>query len=104
MKWLVDNWSLIVTVLAVIVYFLLNGVQSVKNYLLIAVTLAEQDLGSGTGRLKLSKVYSEFVSAYPIFSKILPFPVFSAIVDSVLVEMRKLLESNKNVQDYVGGK
>ncbi len=103
MQFIIDNWSLIVAVLVVCLYFLLSGKQSLKNWLLMAVTLAEQELGSGTGRLKLVQVYSDFVAAYPILSKILPFAVFSAMVDATLDEMRHLLETNQNVKKFVEG-
>lgn len=103
MNWIIDNWSLIVTILAVLVYFFLNGRKSVISFLLYAVTLAEKEFGEKTGRLKLSMVYEMFVSKYPIFSKILPFSVFSAWVDVVLQEMRKILEDNINAKRYVEG-
>lgn len=103
MKFIIDNWSLIVTVIAVVVYFILSGKSSVKNYLLYAVTLAESELGSKTGRLKLAQVYNDFVKTYPLFSKIVPFVVFSAWVDAVLIEMRHLLETNENIKQIVEG-
>ena len=84
MEWIINNWSLIITVVAVVVYFLLNGKRSVVEFLLQAVVMAEKDLGSGTGKIKLSVVYGNFIEKYPIFSKIIPFPVFSAWVDAVL--------------------
>ena len=104
MKWLIDNWSLLVTIFAVCVYFVLSGKESVKKWLLYAVTMAETELGSGTGKLKLAQVYSEFVTQYPIFAKIIPFSVFSVWVDSVLDEMRKLINTNDNVKKIVEGK
>ncbi len=103
MEWLVNNWSLVVTTLVVIGYFVLSGTKSLSNWLLMAVTLAERDLSSGTGRLKLVQVYTDFVSAYPILSKIIPFAVFSAMVDSALEEMRHLIRTNSNIKKFVEG-
>lgn len=104
MEWITNNWSLIITVVAVIVYFLLNGKRSVIEFLLQAVIMAEKDLGSGTGKIKLSVVYGNFIEKYPIFSKIIPFPVFSAWVDAVLIDMMDILLKNEKARDYVENK
>ena len=101
MEWIINNWSLIITVLAVVVYFLLNGKRSVVEFLLQAVVMAEKDLGSGTGKIKLSVVYGNFIEKYPIFSKIIPFPVFSAWVDAVLEDMKDILSKNEKAKAYV---
>ena len=103
MKFLYDNWSLLVVIFGVAVYFLLNGKESVKNFLLYAVVLAERELGEKTGRLKLSMVYEMFVTKYPILAKVIPFSIFSAWVDVVLQEMRNILESNENAKKFVEG-
>lgn len=104
MEWITNNWSLIITVVAVIVYFLLNGKRSVIEFLLQAVIMAEKDLGSGTGKIKLSVVYGNFIEKYPIFSKIIPFSVFSAWVDAVLIDMMDILLKNEKARDYVENK
>ena len=104
MEWIINNWSLIIVILAVIVYFIMSGKKSVMKWLLFAVTMAEQEMGSGTGKIKLAQVYQDFVAAYPIFSKIVPFAVFSAWVDAVLDEMRHLLETNSDIKKFVEGK
>lgn len=97
MQWLTDNYSLLIVAVVVIVYLVLMGKSSLKNWLLYAVSEAEARLGEGTGKLKLVQVYTAFVTAYPIFSKILPFAVFSCMVDQVLVKMREMIENN----DYI---
>lgn len=101
MQFVYDNWSLIITILFVAVYFILSGKQSVQNWLLYAVTKAERELKSGTGRIKLVTCYEWFVARYPVFSKILPFPVFSLWVDIALKEMKHLLETNEAIAKYV---
>ena len=72
MEWIVKNWSLLVVILA----FGLAGftwakkfaslpseqqLLKVKEWLLWAVVLAEKELGSGTGQLKLRYVYDLFL-------------------------------------------
>ena len=101
MQFIYDNWSLIVAVIMVAIYFILSGEQSVKKWLLYAVTMAEREMKSGTGRIKLVTCYEWFVQRYPIFSKIIPFVVFSVWVDSALKEMKHLLETNEAIAKYV---
>lgn len=107
-----DNWvSLLLCILsiAVLIVSVLNfmklpknqQLEKVKQWLLIAVTEAEKALGSGTGRLKLSYVYDLFVTKFPWLAKIIPFETFSNLVDEVLEDMRKLIEVNPNVNEYV---
>lgn len=103
MTFLADNWSLIVALIFVFFFFLYSGKQSVMKWLLYAVSMAEEEFGSGTGKLKLLQCYSSFVAIYPIFSKVIPFSIFSKWVDIVLVEMREMLEKNANIKKIVEG-
>lgn len=101
MKWLVENWSLLIVVASVITYMLISGKKSVKEWLLYGVFMAESEWGSGTGKLKLRTVYDMFVIKYPIISKIIPFVVFSLWVDEVLKEMKKILEENESIKNQL---
>ena len=103
MEWITQNYSLVIAIIGVAVYFFLSGKKSVSNYLLYAVSLAETELGGGTGRLKLAQVYSDFVAKYPILSKIIPFAVFSAWVDAALDEMRHLIRTNGKIKAAIVG-
>lgn len=76
---------------------------NVRAWLLGAVTLAEKELGSGTGKLKLANAYNQFILTFPKVAAWLPFETFSKMVDEALPEMRRLLESNVSVQAYVTG-
>ena len=75
--------------------------EKVKQWLLIAVTEAEKVLGSGTGNLKLSYVYDLFVAKFPWLVKIISFETFSSLVDEVLDDMRKLIDTNPNINKYI---
>lgn len=104
MSWLVDNWYYIVFFIGVIlicIYGCMTG--KVKEWLKYAVVEAEKYLGTGTGQLKLRAVYDMFVEAYPVFSKILPFSIFSKMVDDALEWMRIQLESNTKIKNYIEG-
>lgn len=78
-------------------------IQKVREWLLWAVTQAEKELGSGTGQLKLRSVYDAFVARFGWLAKIIPFRVFSDLVDDALEEMREMLANNKAVAEYVEG-
>ena len=76
-------------------------IKQIQGWLLGAVTLAEAEYGSGTGKIKLSAVYDKFVEKFPWIAKVLSFEKFSEYVDEALVEMRKLLATNKAIASMV---
>ena len=97
MEWYI--WAAL-AVIAVVVFILLYkfcGIEKVKAWLLWAVCEAEKALGGGTGKLKLMTVYSMFIERFPKFSKIMPFFLFSKLVDEALETMREWLENNKAI-------
>ena len=113
MKWLMDNWSLLVVIVAafacVTVYLKKfsdapteEQVAKIKEWLLYAVLEAEAQFGSGTGQLKLRYVYDLFITRFPDLVKIVSFEMFSKWVDEVLKEMRHLIETNLDITYYVG--
>ena len=75
---------------------------SLREWLLWAVTEAEKNLGSGTGRLKLRSVYDLFVARFGWLARFIDFDTFSDMVDDALEEMRDMLDTNEAVQTYVG--
>ena len=101
MAWIIDNWSLLVVIALVSVYFILSGKKSAKEWLLYSVMMAEKAMGSGTGKLKLKATYNAFIAEYPVFSKIIPFELFSIWVDEALAEMRKIIETNLDIKAYI---
>lgn len=114
MKFLVDYWSLLVILAAALVVVYLKfrklaGLPSqeqqskIKEWLLYAVITAEKEYSQGTGRLKLAYVWSLFLDKFPAIAPVVPFEVFSKWVDEVLVQMREILETNKDIEQYVKG-
>lgn len=77
--------------------------QKVREWLLWAVTEAEKALGGGTGQLKLRYVYDAFVARFGWLAKVIPFNIFSDLVDDALEEMRELLQQNEDIAAYVDG-
>ena len=76
-------------------------IQVIKNWLLYATAEAEQEMGAGTGRLKLAKVYDMFVEKFPQIAPFIKFDKFCDMVDETLVTLRHLLESNINIQEFI---
>lgn len=111
-KFFYDYWFLLVILIGT-VFIAVKGMKDfsklpseeqlkkVKAYLLFVVLQCEKELGKGTGKAKLSMAYSMFVEHFPSLVPILPFEVFSDMVDEVLVEMRNLLETNLDIKAYV---
>lgn len=111
---LMENWYLVVALMAVagmvgvcIGRFLKMPTseqrERVKEWLLWAVTQAEAELGSGTGKLKLRQTYDLFIQRFPALAMAVSFDTFSLWVDEALEEMRKMLKENKAVKEIVKG-
>lgn len=79
-------------------------VNGFKNWLVWAVSEAEAMFGSNTGKLKLRYAYELAISRFPIIAKMIPFSVFSKMVDDALDVMRDMIENNKNIADAIGDK
>lgn len=78
-----------------------DQIAAVKEWLLYAVTEAEKNLGEKTGKLKLRQCYDLFVQRFPAVAKVIPFSTFSGWVDAALEEMKRLLEGNRQIAEYV---
>lgn len=113
-NWIVNYWSVLVGVIVIlyiagfaIVKFAglptKEQVARIKEWLKYAVTCAEQDLGSGTGQLKLRTVYDMFLSKFPITGKFVTFEMFSGWVDDALIWMKEQLEQNVRIAEIVKG-
>lgn len=114
MDFIVENWYIVVGLLAVIAAVVIyivrffkkpteKQLESIKEWLLWATTEAEKRFGSGTGKLKLRYVYNLFAETFPWLAKIISFETFSKLVDNALGDMNNLLASNNAVQLYVNG-
>ncbi len=103
MNYIIDNWYIVLALLALggsLFYVRLNDVQ---EWLLGVVTEAEKQLGSGTGQLKLRLVYDKFLEKFPLLSVLVPFKMFSEMVDKALAKMRLMLAGNSLAHSYVEG-
>jgi hypothetical protein len=114
MSFIISYWWLIIIIIAAIavggymVYTFVKmpsdtQITKVKEWLLYAVAEAEKELGSGTGQLKLRYVYDKFIAKFPYLAKAISFEAFSLLVDEVLEKFKAMLESNKQISNYVNG-
>ena len=87
MKYIVENWFVIVGLIAVCaaggyaVYVFVKmpsdkQLNKVREWLLYAVTKAEKELGGGTGQIKLRYVYDMFVARFAWLARVISFEAF----------------------------
>jgi hypothetical protein len=79
-------------------------IQMVREWLTYTVMIAEKELGSGTGQLKLRYVYDLFLSKFKYLSLVMSFEQFSLLVDDALVLMRNAIANNKQIENYINNK
>lgn len=114
MDYIVENWFIIIAAIVVVAMGVIIAVRffkqpssaqlaKVKEWLLYATTLAEKELGGGTGKLKLRYVYDLFVQKFGWLAKVVSFETFSNLVDEALGDMNNLLRTNTAVQLFVNG-
>lgn len=112
MEFISENWVFIILAIAAIavgVVFAIRffksskkeQIKKIREWLIYATAIAEKELGGGTGRLKLRRVYDMFVSKFTWLAKVISFDKFSELVDEALGDMNKLLQTNTAVSDYV---
>lgn len=100
MKYIVENWFVIVGLIAVCaaggyaVYVFVKmpsdkQLNKVREWLLYAVTKAEKELGGGTGQIKLRYVYDMFVARFAWLARVISFEAFSMMVDEALERMKR---------------
>ncbi len=87
---------LIISVIVFIIKMLRDEKETVVEWLVYAVTEAEEKLGSGTGRLKLKMVYDMFIRRFPAVSVFVSLDTFTRWVDIALDNMRVLISFKKN--------
>lgn len=97
----------VVSVVAIKVYDWLkkptsDQIHAIQEWLLYAVAKAEEELGSGTGQLKLRYVYNMFMEKFPAVAIFITFEDFSVMVDKALEKFEELLKSNEKISQIYG--
>lgn len=103
MEFIMENGILIIAAVAVGIYIGM-GVYSffnrprseqmhdVREWLIWAVDRAEEELGTGTGPMKLRMVYDMFVTRFPAAARFVGFETFKGMVDEALENLEKMLK------------
>ena len=76
-------------------------IANIKEWLKYAVVVAEKQLGSGTGQLKLRYVYNTAVNKFPFIVSVVTFEVFSLWVDEALEWMKQQIVTNGAINEYI---
>lgn len=114
MDFFVNYWFVIFGILvffAMCVYFTYNFInmptekqkEALREWLKYGVSVAEKDLGGGTGQLKLRKVYNMAIGKFPWVATIYSFDKFSKDVDDALKWLDEQLNNNKNIKAIIAG-
>lgn len=126
MKWMADNWSMIVAAVAAIAITTMRILRymrmtkeeqeetirkhkealtrAVTEWALKGITEAEKDFGAGTGKLKIRAVYEKAIELFGAeIAEIMTIDQFNVIIQKPLAEMRKMLEDNTSAREYVEG-
>lgn len=95
------TYIIIAALVAVFLVVLTIYLMGFKNWLVWAVSEAEKVLGSGTGQLKLRLVYDMAVARFPIVAKLIPFKLFSNMVDAALKIMTEMIKNNASIAEAI---
>lgn len=95
------TYIVIAAIVAVFLVALTIYLMGFKNWLVWAVSEAEKVLGSGTGQLKLRLVYDMAVARFPIVAKLIPFKLFSNMVDAALKIMNEMIKNNASIAEAI---
>ena len=112
MSFLVENWYIwfafivcLVCVVCLVYAFIKKPrpqqIEALKEWLKYAVAMAEKDLGSGTGQLKLRQVYDAFVTKFGWLAKLISFETFSKYVDDALRWLDGQLDNNESIYKII---
>ena len=96
-------YNIVFVLLAIVVVAYGVTAGKAKEWLKWAVCIAEEELGGGTGQLKLHMVYDMFVEKFPALASILPFSIFSKWVDLALEWMKEQLDKNEAIKLIIEG-
>ena len=97
-----DTMNIILgVILAIIVVAGGIYVNGFKNWLVWAVSEAENMFGSNTGKLKLRYAYELAIQRFPTLAKVIPFSIFGKMVDGALDIMRQMIEDNNDIANVI---
>lgn len=91
----------VVAVCLVVLGILALRFSSFNNWLIYAVSEAEKCLGAGTGKLKIRYAYDLALKKFPTLSKLIPWSLFSWLIDKALIIMRDMISNNADIAIFI---
>lgn len=89
------------TILAsVICYIRSNGSEKILyKAALYLVSLAEEEWGSGTGKIKFAEVYIQLKKEYPLLTLFVSEKTLTDLIENALTEMKKILKEKQEKEE-----
>lgn len=95
LHWISTNhtlaFMLIVIAIAILVYAFANKKGLLCKAALYAVSVAEEEWGSGMSKVKFAKAYTYMKTQYPLLTLFLTEEKLTQIIEDALVELKEIL-------------
>jgi len=109
LNWLIENWFLIVIFLCFFGKSIINTINFllmepnkrllfIRENILNLVLIAEKELGSKTGEMKLKLVITTFYKKYPFARLIFPENKLIELIEESVVEMKNILKYKEDLR------
>lgn len=114
MNWLIDNFYLIVAMVAVVITVAVfcerftklpkeEQIENIKHWLVWLCIEAEKELQTGTGQAKLKRVYSVVCTTFTWVVKLITFEEFSKYTDDALLEAKTMIVNSPKLAEWIYG-
>lgn len=90
-----------VIVIALLVYAFINRKGLLRKAALYAVSVAEEEWGSGTGKIKFAEVYTYIKKEFPILTLFFTEAQLTIIIEDALSELKNILASNTKKKEEI---
>ena len=90
-----------VIVIALLVYAFINRKGLLRKAALYAVSVAEEEWGSGTGKIKFAEVYTYIKKEFPILTLFFTEAQLTIIIEDALSELKNILASNTKKEEEI---
>lgn len=102
LKTVTENYFIIplaVIIISLIAYVIARGKKGIYEAALYLVTVAEEEWGSKTGRIKFAQVISTIKAQYPFLSSIIKEVTLNKLIEDALIEMKKILKEKQEAEE-----
>ena len=85
-----------IILVAIMIYVIKKGKEGLYSAALYLVTVAEDEWGSDTGKIKFAQVISTIKKEYPIISLFISEKKLEQIIENALTEMKRILAQKQS--------